>query len=57
MLSSTLLDNEGFRLVAVGSDRISHKWFTLASMPMVVSNVAAAAAGGIWDGDDMVARL
>ena len=57
VLSSALLHDKGFRLVAVGSERISHKWFPLASMPTVVSNVAVAAADGIWDGDGMAAKL
>ena len=57
VLSSVLLDDKGFRLVAVGSERISHKWFPLASMPTAVSNVAVAAADGVWDGDGMVAKF
>ena len=41
--------------MAVGPDRISHKWFAFASMPTAVRNIAVAASDDIWDGD--VAKL
>jgi 3',5'-cyclic AMP phosphodiesterase CpdA len=43
-----VLSSAGFRLVAVGEERISHKWFSLASMPTTLSNVGAAAADDAW---------
>ena len=47
----------GFRLVAVGEDRISHKWFNMASMPAAVTDPAAAAADDVWvDGGDGTTR-